>query len=128
MHAPQTSVHLHVSIHLQGNEIPQIFYHRKCQGHPANQGLRECVVRKGDGRILPETMQQGHLIVAEVHDHVSCYRNYTRVKAKGQEDLDQDVHEDGTDQRRIQKTSNGGGGATGGGRNGGGGALDRIRY
>ena len=42
------------------------------------------------------------IIAAEAHYHASCYNNYARVKGKGQEDLDQDVHEDDTDGNCLQ--------------------------
>ena len=47
----------------------------------ADQTLRECATQKGDRKILAITSRD--IVAAEAHYHLSCYKNYTRVKKKG---------------------------------------------
>ena len=52
----------------------------------ADQTLRECAIHKGDENIIAVTSRD--IVAAEAHYHLSCYKNYTRVKIKdtGEED------------------------------------------
>ena len=46
----------------------------------ADQTLRECATQKGDENILAVTSRD--IVAAEAHYHVSCYKDYTRIKKK----------------------------------------------
>ena len=54
----------------------------------ADQTLRECATRKGDDKILSVTSRD--MVAAEVHYHVSCYKDYTRIMKKSDYKADGD--------------------------------------
>lgn len=60
----------------------------------ADQTLRECATQKGDEKILAVTSRD--IVAAEAHYHISCYKDYTRIKKKEPEykENDEETHGD----------------------------------
>jgi len=89
----------------------QVKFLKGCKSHEkliqavqltADQTLQECAIQKGDAKILAVTSRD--IVAAEAHYHVSCYKDYTRIKNKESQDMG-DNETDGSElYKRTEKT------------------------
>ncbi|XP_062584618.1 uncharacterized protein LOC134246311 [Saccostrea cucullata] len=63
----------------------------------ADKTLRECAIQRGDDKIIAVTSRD--IVAAEAHYHISCYKEYTKVKKSELKDTDQtNTESDGDEQ------------------------------
>lgn len=95
---PYTAVCVHVCIFC--NKVKFQKHSKSCEKLTqavqlrADQTLRECAIQKGDANILAVTRD---IVAAEAQYHVSCYKNYTRVKKIEHDCKDKNEKENETD-------------------------------